>query len=352
LIADITAPNDPRHDDLGQIKEASDRAASLTRQLLAFSRRQILQPRQLDVNDVVRDMEKMIRRVIGTHIVVHTTLDRRLGLILADVGQMEQVIMNLAVNSRDAMPGGGALMFATCNRTVRVPEQHRTGVVEPGEYVTLTVRDTGQGMAPQVLEQLFEPFFTTKEHGKGTGLGLTTVHGIVSQAGGHIVVDSAVGVGTTFTLLFPRILGTERIPTPPSGMQLPADAHTKSHAILIVDDEEAILEIGARVLRQAGFRVFTATQGETAIQILARERTSGHPVEVVLTDVVMPVMGGRELCEIVARDFPETQVLCMSGYAKEELFSHALIDDDARLVHKPFEVGDLITAVRETMAPR
>jgi len=349
LIADATEPGDPRQDDLGQIKDAADRAAALTRQLLAFSRRQILQPRPLDLNTVVRDMEKMMRRVIGTHIAVHTTLDRRLGLVLADVGQMEQVLMNLAVNARDAMSSGGALMFATSNRTVRMPEPHRHGIIEPGEYVTITVRDTGHGMSPNVLEHLFEPFYTTKEQGKGTGLGLAMVHGIVYQSGGHITVESTPNMGTTFTLLFPRILGTDRVPTiPPNGHQT-SDTAGRSQTVLVVDDEEAILELSARVLRQAGFRVLTASHGEDALALLDKERRAGTAVTVVLTDVVMPVMGGRELSEIIAKDYPETRVLCMSGYAREELFKDARIDDDARLIHKPFNVPALVSAVRDTV---
>ena len=346
LLADVVGPDDSAQDDIGQIKEAVDRAAALTRQLLAFSRRQMLQPRPVDLNDVVRDIEKMLRRVIGSHIAVHTTLDSKLGLILADVGQVEQVIMNLAVNARDAMPMAGALMFATANRSVRMPEPYRHGVVEPGEYVALTVRDTGQGMSPEILEHLFEPFFTTKEQGKGTGLGLATVHGIVYQSGGHIVVESSPGVGTTFTLLFPRIRGGERILTPPSGVRILADPASHRRSVLIVDDEDAIRDIAGRVLHQAGFRVLTAAHGEEAVEILNRERNAGDPVALVLTDVVMPVMGGRELAEIVIRNYPESRVLCISGYPKDELCRQYLIKEDVTLIHKPFEIGELTDAVR------
>lgn len=353
LLSDATEPSDPRHDDLGQIKEAADRAAALTRQLLAFSRRQMLQPRSLDLNDVVREMEKMMRRVIGSHIAVHTTLDPKLGTVLADVGQMEQVLMNLAVNARDAMPSGGALMFATSNRSVRMPEPHRHGIIEPGEYVTLTVRDSGQGMSAHVLEHLFEPFFTTKEQGKGTGLGLATVHGIVYQSGGHVTVESTPGVGATFTLFFPRILGGDRVPTPATGIRLPsAGLMGTPHSVLVVDDEAAILDIGARVLQQAGFRVLTAMHGESALQVLSHERNAGHPVELVLADVVMPVMDGHELTEIIAKDFPETRVLRMSGYARDQLYTRYQVNDSIRLVHKPFEIGELVAAVREAMAGR
>jgi signal transduction histidine kinase/CheY-like chemotaxis protein len=348
LLSDATEPGDPRLDDLGQIKDAADRAAALTRQLLAFSRRQLLQPRPLDLNDVVREMEKMIRRVIGSHIAVHTTLDPKLGTVLADLGQMEQVLMNLAVNARDAMPSGGALMFATANRSVRTPEPHRHGVIEPGEYVTLTVRDSGQGMSAHVLEHLFEPFFTTKEQGKGTGLGLATVHGIVYQSGGHVTVESTPGVGSTFILFFPKIRGGRAV-TPATGVHKP-DLMTTPHSVLVVDDEVAILDISTRVLQQVGFRVLTATHGESAIQVLNHERNAGHPVELVLADVVMPVMDGFELTEIVAKEFPETRVLRMSGYARDQLVTQYRVSDDIKLVHKPFEVRELVAAVREAIA--
>ena len=349
LLTDTTEPNDPRRDDLGQIKEAVDRAAALTRQLLAFSRRQVLQPSPLDLNGVVRDMEKMMRRVIGSHIAIHSTLDEKLGQVLADTGQIEQVVMNLAVNARDAMPVSGGLLFATENRSVRLPEPHRHGVIEPGEYVTLTVRDTGQGMSPTVLDHLFEPFFTTKEHGRGTGLGLATVHGIVYQSGGHIVVTSTLGVGTTFTLYFPRIRSGER-----QQMQL-ADTHTAAmddtgrRSILVVDDQDGIRDISERVLQQAGFRVLTARHGEEALSILDQRRNLGDPISLLLTDVVMPVMGGRELADIVLRDYRESRVLCISGYSREDLLRQNLIDNSARLIHKPFEAGELVEAVRDTL---
>jgi two-component system cell cycle sensor histidine kinase/response regulator CckA len=354
LIAEATERHDPRMEDLDQIKDASDRAAALTRQLLAFSRRQLLQPVPLDINAVARDMEKMIQRVIGPHITVHATLDHKLALVMADTSQIEQVLMNLAVNARDAMPSGGALLFATANRTIRMIEPHRFGVIAPGEYVTLTVRDTGQGMPPDVLDHLFEPFFTTKERGKGTGLGLSTVQNIVQHASGHIMVESTLGVGTTFTIFLPRIVKPAGVPTPPSGMRFPPDLaltnrDARSHTVMVVDDEQAILDVAARVLRHAGYRVLTAPNGEDALDTLHRERTIGNHVDVLLTDIMMPAMGGRVLADTIAREFPETQVLCMSGFSRDDLHRQYLIDDTTRLVHKPFEVGDLITAIRETL---
>ena len=349
LLAEATEENDPRQDDLGQIREAADRASALTRQLLTFSRRQMMQTRAIDLNDVVKNIERMISRVIGSNIAVHTTLDERLGLVLADLGQMEQVIMNLSVNARDAMPSGGALMFATCNRSVRMPEPHRFGVIDPGEYVTLTVRDTGQGMPAQVMEHVFEPFFTTKEQGKGTGLGLATVHGIVHQAGGHITVESKPGMGTAFTLLLPRIR-SDRAATPAMGTRAPAMVDESGRrTILVVDDEDAIRGLGTRVLQQAGFRVYSAKHGEEALELLERERDAGTPVSLVLSDIVMPVMGGHELIDLVMRDFPESRVLCMSGYARDALNRNALMHTTVRVVQKPFEIAELTAAVRETL---
>jgi two-component system, cell cycle sensor histidine kinase and response regulator CckA len=352
LIADATEQGDPRQDDLGQIKEAVDRAAGLTRQLLAFSRRQVLQPQPMELNKVVPEMEKMIRRVIGSHIAVHTTLDPKLGEILADPGQIEQVMMNLAVNARDAMPTSGALMFATANRSVRLPEPHRHGVIEPGEYVTLTVRDTGQGIPAAALDHLFEPFFTTKEHGKGTGLGLATVHGIVHQSGGQIMVESTLGVGTTFTVFFPRVRGGERYHTPPFGTRTAPNADSHRRSILVVDDQDTIRDISERVLQQAGFRILTARHGEEALSILNHEREHGEPVALVLTDIVMPVMGGRELADIVVKNYAESRVLCISGYSREELFRQYLVDETIRLIHKPFESNELIEAVRDALASK
>jgi signal transduction histidine kinase/CheY-like chemotaxis protein len=349
LLTDATEAKDPRREDLGQIKEAVDRAAALTRQLLAFSRRQVLQPRPLDLNEVVRDMEKMMRRVIGSHIAIHTTLEPKLSYMLADVGQIEQVVMNLAVNARDAMPTSGALLFATENRSVRLPEPHRHGVIEPGDYVTLTVRDSGQGMPASVLDHLFEPFFTTKEQGHGTGLGLATVHGIVYQSGGHITVSSTLGVGTTFTLYFPKIHSGDRQPTQAAGIRIVASDNERRRSVLVVDDQDAIRDISERVLQQAGFRVLTAKHGEEALEMLDQRRNAGDPISLVLTDVVMPVMGGRELANIVLKDYQESRVLCISGYSRDELVRQRLVDDSVRLIHKPFEAGELVEAVRDTL---
>jgi CheY-like chemotaxis protein len=257
--------------------------------------------------------------------------------------------MNLAVNARDAIPASGALLFATGNRSVRLPEPHRHGVIEPGEYVTLTVRDTGQGMSPTALDHLFEPFFTTKEQGRGTGLGLATVHGIVQQSGGYITVTSTLGIGTTFTLYFPRIRNNERQQTQTVGARIVAMDDSRRRSILVVDDQDGIRDISERVLQQAGFRVLTARHGEEALSILDQERNAGDPISLLLTDVVMPVMGGRELVKIVLKDYRELRVLCISGYNRDELLRQHMIDDSVGLIHKPFEAGELVEAVRNAL---
>jgi signal transduction histidine kinase/CheY-like chemotaxis protein len=348
LLVETTEPNDPRQEDLQQIKDAADRAATLTRQLLAFSRRQILQPKPVDLNRVVYDMEKMLQRVLGPHIAIRTALTHHLGHVLADMGQLEQIIMNLAVNARDAMPSGGTLTFRTANRSLTTQQVHQHGVIPPGDYITLAVEDSGHGIAPEVLEHLFEPFFTTKEQGKGTGLGLATVYGIVNQTGGHITVDSVRNQGTTFTLYLPCTRG-ERPATPPSGVRVDTEAPAQP-LILVVDDEDAILDIGVRVLQQAGYQVFAARHGEEALSILARGRRANKPISLVLTDVVMPVMGGRELASIIETDYPETAILCMSGYTGDELMRQRLVEPGMTLVHKPFELAELTAAVRTVLA--
>ena len=349
LIADATAPDDPRQEDLDQIKEAADRAATLTRQLLAFSRRQILQPKPLNLNAVVRNMEKMLQRVLGPHIAIDTALDPRVGSILADVGQIEQVIMNLAVNARDAMPSGGMLAFITKGCRLADAIVYRSGTIEPGEYMTLAVRDSGHGIPPLVMEHLFEPFFTTKEYGKGTGLGLATVHGIVYQSGGHITVESAPGEGTTFTLYFPCVRETATTP-PAESRARHAAAHAAPHpTVLVVDDDDAILDVSVRALQQAGYRVLAARHGEEALTVMARDRREESRIALVLTDVDMPVMDGRELAGMLAAEYPDARVLAMSGHSREELAGHWLFDPAIPVVRKPFELHELLDAVSTTL---
>ena len=251
LLLDAIAPSDARHDDVVQIREAADRAATLTRQLLAFSRRQVLQPRALDLNATVSGLERLLCRLISSDVRLHTQLEPALPAVFADAGQMEQVMMNLVLNARDAMPAGGTIVVRTGRSRLRSAQQHRFGVIPPGDYVTLAVRDAGSGIAPEFLERLFEPFFTTKPRGKGTGLGLATVHGIVLQSNGHITVVSALGLGSEFTVYLPAHEATEA-PAP----MLPVRGPTRQvgRTVIVVDDETAVRDVTMRAIARAGYR--------------------------------------------------------------------------------------------------
>jgi PAS domain S-box-containing protein len=334
--------------DLVDIREATDRAAALTRQLLAFSRRQLIQPAALDLNSTVRGMERMLQRVLGGSIEVRDSLDERLWPVHADAGQMEQVLLNLAVNARDAMHGHGALVLATANVTTSSVIAHRHGVVSPGEYVVLSVRDTGAGMSTELLDRIFEPFFTTKPTGEGTGLGLSTVHGIVHQMKGQVTVQSSPGRGTTFSVYLPRHVasGTPTVVRPPHKPVSPS-----ATTILVVDDEPAIRAAAARILVRQGFRVVTAEHGADALQRIEEERTGGADgVNLVLTDVMMPVMNGRDLGIALAARHPDMPVVYMSGYTADELARQEFETTGRTLVTKPFSLDRLVAVVRGALA--
>ena len=344
LLLDATDPDDARRDDIIQIREAASRAATLTRQLLAFSRRQVLQPKPLDLNATVSSMERMLRRVLTGDVVLRTDLDRALAPVFADAGQMEQVVMNLVLNARDAMPHGGNIGLGTANVTLRAALQHRFGMVMPGRYVTLTVRDTGSGMTPEILEHLFEPFFTTKAQGKGTGLGLATVHGIVVQSGGQIIVESMPEQGTEFRVYLPAYSGTapERRSTPASGLPLaPGQART----VLVVDDDDAVRDVAVRALARAGYRVLAARGGDAAIDLLARQ--DDVSALLVLTDVLMPGMTGMQLAERVERDRPDARIAFMSGFSTDELARSGLGSPMRSLLNKPFTLPELTSFVEQ-----
>ncbi len=337
-------PDDPLAQDLEEIRNAAVRARTLTRQLLAFSRQQVLAPRVLDLNQVVAEIDKMLRRLVGEDIEIAAALAPRLGAIRADPGQIEQVIVNLAVNARDAMPEGGQLTIETAE--VELPEATARDLVTvpAGRYVMLAITDTGYGMDPETKSRLFEPFFTTKEPGKGTGLGLATVYGIVNQSGGFVWVYSEPGQGTTVKVYFPRV--EEAPQTAPPAAPADAEPQRGSETILLVEDEEAVRTIARLALTRRGYRVLVAANGGEAL--LAGERETG-PIHLLLTDVVMPGMGGPELARRLAALRPAMKLLFMSGYADRAVARHGLIESGARFLEKPFTPESLLRKVRDVL---
>jgi signal transduction histidine kinase/CheY-like chemotaxis protein/CHASE3 domain sensor protein len=333
---------DPRSDDVKEIASSADRAAALTRQLLAFSRRQMLQPRPIQLNGVVREIEKLLRRLIGEDVLLQTLLEDDLWTVHADPGQIEQVVMNLAVNARDAMPAGGRLTIQTANGTVPALAGERW--LEAGTYVTLSVSDTGVGMTPEVRAHLFEPFFTTKERGKGTGLGLSTVYGIVKQSGGDIAVTAEPGRGATFTIYLPKLNdGNGARPV------LAAKAHVVprgTETILLVEDDPALRSLAERILRSYGYTVLVASTGPRALSLVT-ERS--EPIDLIATDVVMPDMSGNALVEEVHGVRPGIPVLFMSGYTDDEVVRRGLRDGRAAFLQKPFTPEQLAFKVRQVL---
>ena len=329
----------PVLDSLQEVQKAAERAASLTKQLLAFSRKQMLQPRVLDCNAVVTDMEVMLRRLIGEDISLVTVLGRGVGKVRVDRTQLEQVIMNLAVNARDAMPDGGRLVIET--GVVRL-HSHQVRALPKGLYVTMTVTDTGSGIDEATATRMFEPFFTTKEVGKGTGLGLSTVHGIVEQSGGAVVVDSSPGKGASFRVYLPALAAPE---TADEDEHPGARRAQPIGAVLIVEDEAPLRSMVARILQRAGYRTVEAANGEEALA-LARTR----PVELLLTDVVMPGMNGVELAERLCRERGEASILFTSGYDRELLARRAA--PGANFLPKPFTPQALLAKVGEILGTR
>ena len=337
--------SDTRRLDLLEINRAAHRAATLTRQLLAFSRKQILQPRLLNLNQVVTELSTMLRRVIGEHVELRLDLDPRLGLVLADPGQMEQVITNLAVNGRDAMSSGGCLTI----RTLTLDGSHvpHTGPDEGellGPHVALSVSDTGVGMDDRTRARLFEPFFTTKELGRGTGLGLATVYGIVRQSGGHIRVHTRLNEGSTFTVYLPHAAGATYLEDDGPG---PAEAPGGAGTVLVVEDEEAVRTLASRVLRAKGYRVLEAASADLALAILGGNTDS---IDLLLTDVVMPGMSGPALAQRLIGQHPSLRVLYMSGYAEEAIERQGSLPAGGDLLDKPFTADQLARRVREAIA--
>ncbi|MDE3171870.1 MAG: response regulator, partial [Gemmatimonadota bacterium] len=344
LLLSHVPDGDPMHDDIREILRAGGRAAELTHQLLAFSRQQMLQPEVIDLNQVVAAVGSLLRRLLGEDIrlVVEAAPDLR--RVKADPGQLEQVIVNLAVNARDAMPGGGQLTLRTRNYRLDEPYAGQGGVtVPPGDYVQLEVTDSGVGMDEATRQRAFEPFFTTKPRGKGTGLGLSTVYGIVKQSQGFIWVYSEPGNGTTFRILLPRMTDGATAVGRPHPAGTPASG---SETILLVEDNAGLHKLVSRLLTSAGYTVLGARDGREALRLL-EERM--QPIHLLLTDVVMPQMGGRQLVEQLSAVAPDLKVLYMSGYSDDTIVRHGLLDSATPFLNKPFTRAELLQKVRETL---
>ena len=340
ILNDLNAIH-PLYEKARSIQQASDRATTLTRQLLAFSRKQLLELKVVDVNSIVADMERLLRPLIGEDVALVTHLAPDAGFTRADAGQLEQVLMNLVVNAKDAMPGGGKLTIETEN--VVMDELHRRGqnFIRPGNYVMLSVSDSGMGMDKETQSRIFEPFFTTKEKGKGTGLGLSTVYGIVKQSGGYVMVQSELGQGTTFHIYLPSVEGVAEKSSAPAARSTEGG----HEIILLVEDEESVRQLVRETLTARGYRVVEAGNGEAALEVAERE----EKIDLVITDVVMPGMGGRELVQHLAKTRPQTKVLYLSGYTEDSILSEGGTPNGTAFLQKPFTLQNLSRKVREVL---
>jgi PAS domain S-box-containing protein len=343
-------PADPRREDARHVADAADRAAGLTRQLLAFSRKQRLEPTVLHIDAVVENLRPLLARLIGEDVEVQVQLAASAGSVMADVGQLEQVLINLAINARDAMPDGGRLTIETLEvtideRTALAYGRREQCAVLAGSYVMLGVSDTGTGMSPEVRARIFEPFFTTKEVGKGTGLGLSTVYGIVQQSGGHVWVYSEPGHGTVFKLYFPRLEAAATASLKRTG-ESPAGG---TETVLLVEDEESVRQLARRILERQGYRVLESRNGREA---LAQATAFGDQIHLILTDVVMPELSGRGLIERLTAVRPNAAVIYMSGYADDEVLRRGMLEPGSMFIQKPFNPSALLRLVREALDHR
>jgi nitrogen-specific signal transduction histidine kinase len=342
-LEDLDAQRDCR-ELLQEILQTGGRAAGLTRQLLAFSRRQVLEPRILDLNAIVSESQKMLKRLIGEDVLLSTSLEPQLRKIEADPVQLEQILLNMTVNARDAMPKGGKLIIET--RNIDLDPTHALtagGEVRPGPYVMLAVTDTGAGMNEEIKSRIFEPFFTTKERGRGTGLGLATVYGIVQQSGGYIWVYSEPNHGTTFKIYLPEHAagGETAIRKPPAHKDLRG-----SETLLIVEDELQVRAIARRMLEGQGYRVLEASSGEEA---LALARSFAEPIDLLITDVIMPGMSGKELAGAFCAARPQASVLFVSGYTDNTILQHGVLEEGVAFLQKPFSQESLAVKVRDVL---
>jgi PAS domain S-box-containing protein len=343
LLLDLPEP-DGNRESLLEIKNAADRATSLTRQLLAFSRKQVLQPRTFNLNQIIDELEKMLKRLIGEDIELITILNPDLYNVKADPGQVEQVILNLVVNARDAMPNGGKIIIETANAYMDPDYVDNHNGTRAGEYALLTVSDTGSGMTPEIKTHIFEPFFTTKEAGKGTGLGLSTVYGIIKQSGGNIWVYSEPGLGSTFKIYLPRI--GEETPIYQSGATPTDLIPTNTTTILLVEDEDNVRKLVRRLLESYQYRVLEANNGATAFELLEKNNTG---IDLLLTDVVMPLVGGPALAANLRPRFPGLKVIYMSGHTDKAAFHNGLLDESEYFLQKPFNRATLALKLKEVL---
>jgi PAS domain S-box-containing protein len=344
LLTGSLAANDPLQVDVAAINAAAARAATLTRQLLAYGRQSLLRPEPVDLNAVIADIEPMLRRLIGEDIELRTELEPDLGWVQADVGQLDQVILNLVVNARDALSGGGSIVLSTANVELGETDLAEHPRPREGRYVTISVTDTGVGIDEATRARIFEPYFTTKDRGRGTGLGLATVLGIIEQSGGHIDVISTVGVGSTFRAYLPRRADPRTVPVPEAGPGgLPDQGH---ETILLAEDEESVRRMTATVLERYGYRVIEARDGTAALDAAAAH---DGPIDLLLTDVIMPGLNGRQLADRFAAVHPEARVLFMSGYAGEALSAQGALNSSVAFLAKPFLPAELARRVRAVL---
>lgn len=335
---------DPLHFEVKEIRKAGKRAASLTRQLLAFSRKQVLQPKVLNLNTIISNVGNLLKRLIGADIELDTFLTEELGSVKADPGQIEQILMNLAINSRDAMPGGGKLTLETSNLEIKEDYIRENALVRAGQYVSLAVSDTGCGMDDATKSRLFEPFFTTKEVGKGTGLGLATVYGIVKQSGGYIWCYTEINRGTTFKIYFPRV--EEKSEATPHKHIFTKNALRGTETVLVVEDEDAVRQLVSNILEMKGYNVLQASNGAKALELSKHHK---GPMHLVVTDIVMPGMTGPEVAKQISENRPDVKVLFTSGYSDGAIAHQGLLDGDAAFIEKPFGIELLAQKVREIL---
>ena len=343
VLMEHTAQDHALHPKIAAIQQASDRATTLTRQLLAFSRKQLLELKVVDVNAIVKDIERLLRPLIGENIELVTRLAGDLGRTRADAGQIEQVIMNLVVNSKDALPNGGKIIIQTANVSLEDDSSRECSYIRPGPYVMLSIEDNGHGMDKETQSRIFEPFFTTKEKGKGTGLGLSTVYGIIKQSGGYVLAQSEVGRGTTFRIYLPRVEEPAENASVTSASQSAAGG---SETVLLVEDEESVRQLVRETLEAKGYKVLEANHGDAALQIASDYH---GPIDMLITDVVMPGMSGRELSEQLSASDPDIKILYLSGYTEDAVVHQGVLEPGTSFLQKPFTLQALARKVREVL---